>query len=40
MPRRDANTELARVYAFKHQSTVVGDPLGPELIGFFQAVGG
>ena len=36
MPRRDPNAELSRVFEFKTRSNIVGNPLGPELIGFFK----
>jgi hypothetical protein len=36
MPRVDPNTNLARLYAFKTRDITVGNPLGPELIGFFK----
>jgi hypothetical protein len=36
MPRPTPNTTLARLHAFKSRDTTVGNPLGPELIGFFK----
>lgn len=36
MLRPDPNIALARLYGFKSRNTVVGNPLGPELIGFFK----
>jgi hypothetical protein len=36
MRRFDPNTTLARLYGFKTRDTTVGNPLGPELIGFFK----
>jgi len=36
MRRPDPDANLARLHAFKTRSTTVGNPLGPELIGFFK----
>jgi hypothetical protein len=36
MPRSDPNITLARLHAFKIRDNTVGNPLGPELIGFFK----
>jgi hypothetical protein len=36
MPRSDSTPDLARIHGFKTRDTTVGNPLGPELIGFFK----
>ena len=36
MPRHDPNAALARLFSFKTRDNTVGNPLGPELIGFFK----
>jgi hypothetical protein len=36
MPRHDPNAALVRLFGFKTHDNTVGNPLGPELIGFFK----
>jgi hypothetical protein len=36
MRRPDPNTSLTRLHGFKSRDTTVGNPLGPQLIGFFK----